>query len=222
MADHTREREHTRVVIVDDHQVIRAGIRFALFAVDDIEVVGEAADGEEALRVCEKLRPDVVIMDLKLPGLDGISATRELHRRHPEIRVLALTSYRDDELVPQALQAGALSYLIKDVELDDLIDAIRATRNGQSRLSEEATKSLIHAMTNSAWSQQAALRRRLTVREREVLVLVAKGLDNQDIADQLVITVATVKYHMHQLFDKLGVTSRTELVALALHYQLVT
>lgn len=222
MAEQTREREHIRVVIVDDHQVIRMGIVCALLTVDDIEVVGEAADGEEALRVCDEVRPDVVIMDLKLPKIGGISAIRELGLRHPEIQVLALTSYPDDELVPQALQAGALSFLHKNVELDDLVEAIRATHRGESRISEEATKSLIREVTHGALSQQAALLRSLTLREREVLESLAEGLSNRKIADRLVISVATVKYHVHQLFGKLGVTSRTELVALALQYQLVT
>jgi DNA-binding NarL/FixJ family response regulator len=124
------DREHTRVVIVDDHYMVRTGITLALLAVDDIELVGEAADGEAALRVCDEVNPDVVIMDLKLPRMDGVRAIRELRVRHPEIRVLALTTFPDETLVEEALQAGACGYLLKDVEMNTLLEAIYVTRRG--------------------------------------------------------------------------------------------
>jgi DNA-binding NarL/FixJ family response regulator len=124
------DREHTRVVIVDDHYMVRTGITLALLAADDIELVGEAADGEDALRVCDEFHPDVVIMDLKLPRMDGVRAIRELRVRHPEIRVLALTTFPDETLVEEALQAGACGYLLKDVEMNTLLEAIHMTRRG--------------------------------------------------------------------------------------------
>jgi len=215
------ERERTRVVVVDDHQMVRAGIALSLLAADDIDLVGEAADGEEALRVCEEVRPDVVIMDLKLPRIDGISAIRMLHQRDPNVQVLALTSYPDDDLVPRALQAGALGYLLKNVELDQLIAAIRAARHGEPTFSQEATQALVRAVTSGPLGDQASRDGRLSEREREVLGLVVDGLSNQQIADRLVITAATVKYHVRSIFRKLGVSSRTELVALAIHRHLL-
>jgi NarL family two-component system response regulator LiaR len=217
------EREHTRVVVVDDHHAMRMGITAALLATDDIELVGEAADGQEALRVCEEVRPDVVIMDLKLPKLDGISAIRELRQRDPEIRVLALTSFPDDSWVEKALHAGATGYLLKNVELDVLIAAIRDTRHGRMTLSPETTQALIRTVASgsSSGNGQSALPKNLTVRESEVLALLADGLRNQQIAERLMITTATVKYHLQHLYSKLWAKTRTELVVKAMQHRMV-
>jgi NarL family two-component system response regulator LiaR len=221
MAEREHEHEHTRVMVVDNHQVVRAGIAFSLLTVDDIEVVGEAADGEEALRVYEEVHPDVVIMDLKMPKMDGFSAIRELRLRHPQAQILALSSYSHDDWVPRALQAGAVGYLLKTVELDGLIEAIRATHRGQPTFSREATQALVRVVTSGPSSEQTALIESLTARESDVLALLAEGLSNRHIAERLVITVATVKYHVRHLLGKFGVTRRTELVALAIHQHLV-
>lgn len=221
MAVRESERGHTRVVVVDDHHAVRNGISAVLLAVNDIEMVGEAADGEEALRVCEEVHPDVVIMDLKLPRGDGIAAIRQLHQRAPEIKVLALTSFPDEHWVREALHAGATGYLIKNVELDTLVAAIRATRQGRMTLSPEATQALVHAATDHPAREQATERDNLTEREKEVLALLVEGLHNQQIAERLVITLATVKYHVQRLYSKLRVTTRTELVAQAIQRRLV-
>ncbi len=223
MADreHKREHERIRVVVVDDHEFVRKGIAFSLLAVDDIVLVGEAADAETGLRVCEELHPDVVIMDLKLPRMDGISAIRELRQRDATVQALALTTYPDDVWVAQALQAGAVGYLLKNVELDTLLEGIRAARDGKAVISPEATQALAHAITRGTLSAQAALQQSLTEREREVLSLVVDGLGNAQIAERLMIAEATVKYHVRRLFTKLGVTARTELVALAIQRRLL-
>jgi two-component system, NarL family, response regulator LiaR len=217
------ERERTRVVVVDDHHAMRMGITAALLATDDIELVGEAADGQEALRVCEEVRPDVVIMDLKLPVLDGISAIRELHQRDPAIRVLALTSFPDDSWVEKALHAGATGYLLKNVELDELIASIRATHQGRMTLSPETTQALIRSVASGASNRNghSALPNNLTVREREVLSLLADGLRNQQIAERLTISTATVKYHLQHLYSKLWAKTRTELVIKAMQQRMV-
>ena len=216
-----RASGHTRVVVVDDHHAVRTGISAVLLAVNDIELVGAAADGQEALRVCEDVRPDVVIMDLKLPKVDGITAIRELRRRDPEVQVLALTSFPDEYWVQEALNAGATSYLLKNVELDALVAAVRATHQGRMTLSPESTQALVRTVTRSPSSESTSPRGELTAREKDVLALVVDGLGNKQIAERLTITVATVKYHIQHLYGKLGIKTRTGLVAQALQRSLV-
>jgi len=211
----------TRVVVVDDHHAVRTGISAVLLAVNDIELVGAAADGQEALRVCEEVRPDVVIMDLKLPKVDGITAIRELRQRHPDVQVLALTSFPDEYWVQEALNAGATGYLLKNVELDALVAAVRATRQGRMTLSPESTQALVRTATRDPSSASTSSAGELTAREKEVLGLVVDGLANKQVAERLTITVATVKYHIQHLYGKLGVRSRTGLVAHALQRSLV-
>jgi NarL family two-component system response regulator LiaR len=206
------------VVVVDDHPVVRLGICTMLLAADDLEVVGEAADGEEALRVCAEAQPQVVLMDVRMPRLDGLAALRELRRRDPRLQVLVLTTYPEDHLVQEAVQAGASGYLLKEVPGAELLTAIRAARAGQPSYSPAATESLVAGTAASPPSRASAS---LTEREQEVLALVVLGWGTRRIADQLVITPATVKYHVQQLFAKLGVTSRAQLVSVAFHLHLV-
>ncbi|MBN1581733.1 MAG: response regulator transcription factor [Anaerolineae bacterium] len=209
------ESEAIRVIIVDDHTVVRGGLRFFLLTVDDIELVAEAASGEEALRLCDEAKPDVVLMDLAMPGMDGVETTRILCERHPEIRVIALTSFQDGDLVQKALQAGAISYLLKDVPIDDLAKAIRAARAGRSTLAPEAAQALVQATM-----QQPVPGDELTERQKEVLALIVDGLGNSQIASRLVISVATVRYHVSIILSKLGATNRAEAAALAVKYKL--
>jgi NarL family two-component system response regulator LiaR len=184
---------------------------------DDLELVGEASNGQEAVRKCEELHPDVVLMDLVMPEMDGASATKVIRERWPDIQVIALTSFPEEDLVQRALRAGALSYLLKNVSADELAHAIRAARSGRSTLAPEAAQALIHAATHPA----STLGNDLSPREREVLQLMVEGLNNPDIAERLVVSRSTVKFHVSSILSKLGVSSRTEAVALALQQKLV-
>lgn len=206
-----------RVVLVDDHAVVRSGLSAFLLAFDDFELVGEAANGERGLALCRQLHPDVVLMDLIMPGMDGVSATRLIRERHPEIEVIALTSFKEKELVEGALQAGAIGYLLKDVSADNLADAIRAAAAGRPTLAAEAAGVLIRSARAVAEKPVFDL----TAREREVLALMADGLSNHQIAERLVISVSTAKFHVSSILSKLGAASRTEAVSIALQHHLV-
>lgn len=208
-----RERGYTTVVVVDDHQAVRTGIGAALLSVDDIKVVGEAADGEEAVRVCAEVCPDVVIMDLKLPRADGIIAIHKLRARNPEVQVLALTTYPDEFWVQEALFAGATSYLLKNGELDSLVTAIRATHKGRTTLSPELSRVLVYSTMRGLSSGRASAQADLTKREKEVLALLLEGLRNQQIAERLGITPSTVSYHTRRIYKKLGASTPSEIVA---------
>lgn len=205
-----------RVLIVDDHAVVRSGLSAFLLAYDDLELVGEADGGAAALRLCAERRPDVVLMDLVMPEMDGAAATRALKARFPHIEVVALTSFREEELVQGALQAGAIGYLLKNVSADKLADAIRAAHAGQATLAPEATRALIHAATKPPPPQFD-----LTPRELEVLALVTEGHNNRQIAETLIISRSTVKFHVSSILSKLGVSSRTEAAALAVQHDLL-
>jgi NarL family two-component system response regulator LiaR len=207
----------TRVLLADDHGLVRRGIVASFEGYDEVQVVGEAASGEEALRLVEQVRPDVVLMDLLMPGMGGFAATRELRDRFPELQVVVLTNFQDGEMVQQALQAGALGYLLKDVEVEDLVKAIRLAHRGMPTLAPAATQTLVREVAR----RPPTLGHDLTERERAVLALLAAGLSNQQIGERLVITPATVKFHMRSIRSKLGTSSRTETVVVALRHRLV-
>jgi NarL family two-component system response regulator LiaR len=204
-------------MIVDDHAVVRSGLAAFLLAFDDLELVGEAGGGEEAVQLCPQVQPDVVLMDLVMPKMDGATATRAIRERCPEVQVIALTSFKEEELVQGVLQAGAISYLLKNVSADELVSAIRAAHAGRPILAPEAAQALIHAATHPPAPGQD-----LTPREREVLALMVAGLNNPDIAQRLVVSQSTVKFHVSSILSKLGATSRTEAVALAVQHHLVS
>jgi len=206
-----------RLLIVDDHAVMRTGLKLFLMAFDDLDLVGEAAGGEEAVQLCGRVHPDVVLMDLAMPGMDGATATQAIRRQYPGSQVIVLTNFQDVELVQQALQAGAIGYLLKNVSADDLAAAIRAAHAGRSTLAPEATQALVQATM-----QGQALEHDLTPREQEVLTWMAKGLSNPEIAEQLTVSAATVKFHVSNILSKLGATSRTEAVAVAMQRNLIS
>ena len=206
-----------RVMIVDDHAVVRSGLAAFLMVFDDLELAGEAGSGEEAVRLCAELQPDVVLMDLVMPKMDGATATRALRERCPHVQVIALTSFKEEELVQGVLQAGAIGYLLKNVTAEELAGAIRAAYAGRPTLAPEAAQVLIQAAI-----QPPTPGRDLTPREREVLALMVEGLNNPEIAARLVVSQSTVKFHVSSILSKLGVTSRTEAVALAVQHHLVT
>lgn len=205
-----------RVMLVDDHNVVRSGLATFLRAYDDLTLIGEAKNGLEALHLCRQHKPDVILMDLMMPEMDGIAATRAILEECPDIKIIAMTSFEDEELVQGVLAAGAISYLLKNVTSDDLARAIRDAALGKSTLSPEAARVLIQ---NTRPSRQPLYD--LTEREREVLHLVVQGQSNQQIADHLIVTVATVKAHISSILSKLQVSSRAEAIAFAIKHKLV-
>jgi NarL family two-component system response regulator LiaR len=206
-----------QVLLVDDHNVVRSGLATFLRAYDDLELVGEAKNGMEALNLCREKKPDVILMDLMMPEMDGIAATRAILADYPEIKIIAMTSFEDGELVQGVLAAGAISYLLKNVTSDELALAIRAAFLGRSTLSPEAARVLVQATRPT---QQPLFD--LTEREMDVLHLVVQGQSNQQIAETLVISITTVKAHISNILSKLQVSSRAEASAYALKHKLVT
>lgn len=208
-----------RVMLVDDHAVVRSGLGAFLMAFDDLELVGEAGGGTEAVAKCLHLRPDVVLMDLVMPVMDGATATKAIRQQCPQIKVIALTSFKEDELVQGALAAGAIGYLLKNVTADELAAAIRAAFAGRPTLAPEAAQALIHASIASHGPPKIGFD--LTEREREVLALMVAGLTNPEIADKLIVSRSTVKFHVSSILSKLEASSRTEAVAIAMHNHLL-
>jgi NarL family two-component system response regulator LiaR len=206
-----------RVMMVDDHALVRSGLATFLMTCDDMELVGEAESGEQALVRCPLVKPDVVLMDLVMPGMDGATTTRRLRETCPGVQVIVLTSFKEQDLVQGALQAGAIGYLLKDVTAVELASAIRAASMGKPTLAPEAAQALIQAARHSAEKVGFDL----TEREREVLALMVEGLNNNQIAKRLVVSASTAKFHVSNVLSKLGAATRTEAVAIALQNKLV-
>jgi NarL family two-component system response regulator LiaR len=205
-----------RVMIVDDHALVRSGLEAFLMVQKDLKLVAQARNGQQALALCAEALPDVILMDLLMPGLSGIETIGQIKQQFPHIQCLALTSYNDDNLVQGALQAGAIGYLLKDVSSEDLAQAIRSAHAGRPSLASETAQALIQMSLKGP-----AAGADLTDREREVLSLMVEGLTNPEIADRLVISRGTVKAHVSSILSKLGVAGRTEAVSLALQNHLV-
>ncbi|MBN1955552.1 MAG: response regulator transcription factor [Anaerolineae bacterium] len=199
-----------RVLLVDDQALFREGLRALLSSQPDLHVVGEAGDGEEALRQADRLRPDVVLMDLHMPLLDGVAATKRLRAAQPGCRVIALTTFDDDAYVFDALRAGAVGYLLKDVPSSGLFEAIRAAARGESFLQPVVAARLVAEFARLSKPEPGAPVEALSERERQVLRLLADGATNRDIAARLCITVGTVKNHVTSILGKLGVSDRTQ------------
>lgn len=213
--------EKIKVLIVDDHQVVRQGLRTFLELQEDILVLGEAADGIEALEMVRQLEPEIVLMDLVMPRLDGISATRQIAALNLPVKVIALTSFTEDDKVFPAIQAGASSYLLKDVSPDELIEAIRAVYRGEARLHPDIARKLMEQVASQAGKAREINPVDVTDRERDVIRLVARGCSNQEIARELIISEKTVKTHVSNILNKLQLKDRTQLAIYAIKAGLV-
>ena len=206
-----------RIMLVDDHTMVRRGLATFLLVFDDFKLVGEAESGEAAIQLCAKVLPDVVLMDMVMPGMGGEAATRAIRKTYPQVQVIVLTSFKEGALIKNALEAGAIGYLLKDVSADELARAIRAAHAGRATLSPDVAQVIVQDA-----SQPPAPGLDLTERERVVLALMVEGLNNTQIAGRLTVSPSTVKSHVSNILSKLGVSSRTEAVSLALRHGLVT
>ena len=205
-----------RVMLVDDHTMVRWGLATFLMAFDDLQLAGEAESGADAIQLCGEILPDVILMDMVMPDMDGAAATRAIRQQFPQVQVIALTSFKEGDLVKNALEAGAIGYLLKDVSADELVQAIRAAHAGRATLSPEAAQALVETA-----NQPPAPGFDLTEREREVLALMIEGLNNTQIAGRLSVSPSTIKSHVSNILSKLGVASRTEAVTLALRKRII-
>jgi len=210
--------ETIKVLIIDDHAMVRRGLSTFLKVRPELELVGEGSSGEEALRLCQSLQPDVVLMDLKMPGMDGVTATRNITEKHPNIRVIVLTSFQEEGLIRKALGAGAISYLLKNVSAVELTKAIQSAHSGFSTLTREAVEVLARPASESPLDAPVA---NLTRRELEVLALMVEGLTNPNIAERLVVSRSTVKAHVSNILGKLNASNRSEAVSIALKTKLL-
>ncbi len=215
------ELEKIKVLIVDDHQVVRQGLRTFLELLEDISVIGEAEDGKQAVEMVGTLKPDVVLMDIVMPRMDGITATQQVCALGLSTKVIALTSFSEDDKVFPAIQAGAASYLLKDVSPDDLAEAIRAVHRGEARLHPDITRKLMEQISLARNAPRDRSIDELTEREMEVLRLVARGCNNREIAQELFISEKTVKTHISNILGKLNLDQRTQLVIYAIKNKLV-
>ena len=206
-----------RVMLVDDHAMVRKGLATFLKVFDDLQLAGEAESGAAAIKLCGEVLPDVILMDMVMPEMDGAAATRVIRQKYPQVQVIALTSFKEGELIKTALEAGAIAYLLKDVSADDLVRAIRAAHSGRATLSPEAAQALVETA-----NQPPTPGLDLTEREREVLALMVEGLNNTQIAGRLTVSPSTIKSHVSRVLSKLGVASRTEAVTLALRNHIVS
>jgi two-component system, NarL family, response regulator LiaR len=204
-----------KIMLVDDHEMVRSGLAFFVGTFDDMILVGQAANGEEAIQLAAQVHPDVILMDLLMPELDGVTAIRRVRAQDPSIQVIALTSFADRDLVQQAINAGAIGYLLKNTSVDELAGAIRAAHKGKPTLAPEAFRTL-----GASTVAQRGIGADLTDREREVLALVVQGYSNSQVASHLVISLSTVKTHVSNILSKLGVANRVEAVTLALQHNL--
>lgn len=207
--------EKIRIMLVEDHAVVRSGLSTFLSVNPDMELVGEAENGEQAVVRANLLKPDVVLMDLMMPVMDGVAATKAIKKQNPTIQIIVLTSFQEDELVRNAMKAGAVGYLLKNVSARELAAAIRAAKDGKMTLSPEAVQALVRA------TQDAEVTNDLTEREREVLKHMVEGLNNAEIAERLVVSLSTVKYHISNILMKLGVDNRVAAVTMAIQKKLV-
>lgn len=209
--------EKITLLVVDDHIIVREGLISVLKTFSEFEIVGDASSGKMAIALCDKLRPNVVLMDLKMPQMSGVEATRHIRQAHPDIQILVLTSFIDDELIQAALEAGAIGYLLKDASIHEIANALRSVAQKQTVLAPEVTQRLLHTRISTDEKESFILKSR----ELEVLRLMVAGLTNVEIAERIMLSKATVKYYISSIFEKLGVSTRTEAVVLAMQHHLV-
>ncbi len=205
-----------KVLIVDDHPLVRHGINTLLQVYDDIEVVGEAENGREALEMCEKCKPDIVLMDLIMPEINGIEATRNILKNWSSIKVVTLTSFIDKKLIEDSLKAGAIGYVLKNISGENLVAAIRDADKGKSTLSSEASDFLISNLKNPP-----VIEYRLTSQEKNIMAYLVEGLSNKKITQKMVLSLSTVKFHVSNILNKLGASSRAEAISIALKNKLI-
>lgn len=210
------DSEPIQVMIVDDHAMVRTGLATFLEISDGMELVAEADNGKEAIALCEKYKPDVILMDLFMPEMDGVTATREIRKQYPDSQIIVITSFQEGDMVQDAIKAGAISYLLKNASMEELVNAIRAAHAGKATMAQEALQALVKQTSQPEEKQYG-----LTPREKEILELLVDGLNNPKISEKLHISIGTTRTHVSNIFSKLGVSNRAEAIAMALRNDLV-